>query len=39
MIIFSLTPKKDYDLIILNDSYDDSVTKLIYVILKSKYLL
>lgn len=35
MIIFSLTPKKDYDLIILNDSYDDSVTKLIYVILKS----
>ena len=39
LIIFSLTPKKDYDAIILSDLFDDSVIEIIYVILKSLQLI
>lgn len=39
LVIFSLTPKKDYDAIILSDQFDDSVIELIYAYLKSNTLL
>ena len=35
LLVFSLTPKKDYDAIILSPSMNNSVIELIYAILKS----
>ncbi len=36
LLIFSLTPKKDYDVIILSSSMNESIIELIYTILRSK---
>ena len=36
LLIFSLTPKKDYDVTILSASMNESVIELIFTILRSK---
>jgi hypothetical protein len=38
ILLFSLTPKKDYDATIIAESYNDDVTELLFSLLRSNYL-
>ena len=37
MVIFPLTPKKDYDVTILSDSFGEEIVELLYAVLQSKF--
>lgn len=38
IVVFPLTPKKDYDVTIMCDEFNEGVVELLYVLLKSRFI-